>query len=395
MNDEVAQWTDFFNKMFDEARRLIYERYKVEANGSGHPEVLAIRKAASSFPCPVRIAEIKIDLEKHKNMNIELRQVIRYDFSELGVTKGAIEYYGVVDENDSEKLKELLVTKFDWSFSFDEFKDLRTIGWSDDELKRVVQFPMYDIRDNFREFIGDFLFHAFNPFASEEIRKIAKGIDWNKKFDLEPDPIFPLFELTTMDRTLSAFLAFSEGGDIDRLQQDICNIQLVPTVPEEVKIVFQRAKNLYIYGFFRYSFFTIARHYAYLALESAIKNSYYQSFGNNIVLANKKEGGEKIKFNRINHQIVIDFCRGRTGWNCNRLWINGEKFAFKSDELLDWHVRNGIITLWQRRLCNRGIRQRNLTSHLTNPSIFPPSYSIEALELVADMINRLFSDRNQ
>jgi len=49
MNDKIAEWTDFFNKVFDEVRRTVYERYKLEKDGSGPPETLAIREAVVKF----------------------------------------------------------------------------------------------------------------------------------------------------------------------------------------------------------------------------------------------------------------------------------------------------------------------------------------------------------
>ena len=389
MNDKVAEWTSFFNKVFSEAKKIIYEQYRLEEDGSGPPEILALRKVVASFPCPLRIAEIKIDTEKHKHIKDEICQIIRYDFSKLGVR--SVEYYGMVDARDSERLKKLLVKSFDLSDkSFEEFyKDFRTIGWWDDETNFCTQFSLYNIKNNFRKFILDFVVHAFDPFGAKIRQKFRKGVDWNSKFNLKPDPILPISEITKMDKTLSVFSRFAEGAGIEELQKDVCNIQLIPSVPEDVNRVFRHAKDLYIYGFFRYNFFTIAQHYAYLALESAIKNRYYQSFGEEIMLTNQK--GESVKIGSIDHQSIIDFCRRRKSWNVFRLKINGEKFAFRTGELLDWLVRKGIITKWERKRCETGMRLRHLMSHLTRVQVFTPGYTMRALEFVADIVNKLYS----
>jgi len=386
MNDKTKEWSVFFDEVFREAKKIVYEQHKVEEDGSGPPEILAIRKAIASFPCPLRIAEIKIDTEKYNHIKDEICQIIRYDFSKLG--KRAIEYLGVVDAKDPEKLKEILVKSFDLSEnSFEEFyKDFRTIGWSDDETNFYTQFPLYDIKNNFREFVLDFVLFGFNIFGLKISEKFRKGLDWNSKFNLKPDPIFPISEITKMDKTLSAFSGIEEGG-IEELQKDVSDIQLIPAVPEDVKRVFQHAKDLYIYGFFRYNFFTIAQHYAYLALESAIKNRYYQSFDKEIVLTSDK--GEPVKVGRMDHQLIIDLCRKR-GWNARKIRINNEKFAFTKEELLDWLVKKEIITRWEKRLCERGMRLRDLMSHLTRAQILPPGYSVEALRFVADLINKIY-----
>ena len=391
MKRKAAEWTDFFNRAFDEVKRIIYEQNKLEEDGSGPPETLTLRKVVADFPCPVKIAEIQIDIEKHSHITDEVCQIVRYDFSKLGVTPGTVKYYGIVNAKDSKALRKLLTKHFglndDGFNSF--YKDFKTTGWCNDEVDFYTQFPLYNITDNFRKFVSDFLMFAFSFFAEKIRWKFQKTVDWNSKFNLDPDPILPMTEIAKMDETLSAFLPFSKGAGIERLQKDVCDIQLIPNVPEDVKKVFRHAKNLHIYGFFCYNFFAIAQHYAYLALESAIKNRYYQSFGKENILTNKK--GETVKIGRFDHQNIIDFCRRNKGWNVHNLKINNEKFAFSSEELLEWLVKKKIITMWEKRKCKRGINLRNRMSHLTSAYVFPPGYSVQALEFVSDMINKIYS----
>jgi len=176
MKSKVAEWTDFFNKVFDEAKRIIYEQNKLEKDGSGPPETLALRKVVADFPCPVRIAEIKIDIEKHGHIKDEVCQIVRYDFSKLGVTPGTVKYYGIVNAKDSETLRKLLIRYFDLNDdTFDNFyKDFKTTGWCDDEIDFVTQFPLYNIKNNLRKFVSDFLFFAFSFLAGKIRRKFKK-----------------------------------------------------------------------------------------------------------------------------------------------------------------------------------------------------------------------------
>jgi hypothetical protein len=390
MKNKEVEWTDFFNRVFTEAKRMTFEQYQLEKDGSGPPETQAIREVAAKLPCPLRIAEIRIDTERHKHIRDAVCQIIRYDFSKLGITPQTVEYCGVVDARDSEELRKLLTRNFDLKETlFDDFnKDFRTTGWYDDEVGFCIQFPLYNIKDNFPKFVFDFLTNPFSFLTEKICQKVRKRVDWSSKFNLKPDPILPMSEITRMDETLSAFLPFSEGAGIEKLQEGICNIQLIPSVPWDVREVFRRAKGLHIYGFFRFNFFAIAQHYAYLALESAIKNRYYQSFGKENTLENEKR--TTVRMGSIDHQTIIDFCK-RAKWRANKLKINGEKFAFSTRELLDWLVKKKIITEWERKQCDKGMRLRHLMSHLTRTYVFPPGYSVEALEFVADIINKLFS----
>ena len=391
MNNKEAEWTDFFNKVFAEAQKRIFEQYPLEKDKSGSPETLAIREVAAKLPCPMRIAEIRVDTEKHKHIEDAVCQIIRYDFSKLGTKTQAVDYYGLVDARNSEELQKLLATRFDLKEAwFDDFnKDFRTTGWFEGGVDTYTQFPLYDIKANSQKFVFDFLTYAF-PILIEKACWNARQphVDWASKFNLQPDQILPMKELTRIDKTVDAFESYSGPKGIEKLQQEICGIQLIPSVPGSVKKVFQDAKDLHTYGFFRYSFFAVAQHYAYLALESAIKNRYYQSFGKENTLQNEK--GETVKIGSIDHQAMIDLCR-RMKWDIRKLQINGEKFAYHPRELLDWLVREKIITEWERKQCDKGILLRNIMSHPTRALVFPPDYSMKALGFAADFINRLYS----
>jgi hypothetical protein len=84
------------------------------------------------------------------------------------------------------------------------------------------------------------------------------------------------------------------------------------------------AKELYIFGYFRYIFFTVAEHYSYLALESAMKNRYAVSLGEKAVLTNSK--GKQHEIRPPSWEGIFDFClRGRReGWNAHQIKVMGK-----------------------------------------------------------------------
>lgn len=157
---------------------------------------------------------------------------------------------------------------------------------------------------------------------------------------------------------------------VEDLQKDICDIQLIPTVPEEVKRIFKAAKDLYVFGYFRWYFFTISEHYANLAIESAIKHKYTQYLGEKVVLT--CNGGD------LSHEMIkpsykgmIEFCKQnkKQGWNYRKLKVNGEKFPWIMRDLLDWLLKNGIQTKWQIDQLKFAIDARNDLSHLESVKI--------------------------
>jgi len=141
------------------------------------------------------------------------------------------------------------------------------------------------------------------------------------------------------------------GITIDSLQKNICDIQLIPSVPEEVKKVFNAAKRLYIFGYFEYYFFTISGHYAYLALESALRNRYIEVCGE----------------------------------------PNPKKFV-SLDIVIKKLVKKGIIRKGEADIYDAGRRIRNFSSHLTNPSINAPNSG--NLNSVARDINQIYDKEN-
>jgi len=391
-------WEDFFGTAFTEIKKQLNEHYRVEDDDSGPPDIVAVKELIGRLPCAVKIVMLKTDRKKFPHLEDDNCPLFIYDFSRL--TKLIVDYLGLVDADDREKLKDILTEHFPLenleAIVEDFCEDLRVIGFYEPELPdAVIHFLFYDPRKELDKFVRDFVLHFETFFGGTVAKRYEEAIDYNSVFDLKPDTIHPAQELLEQDQRIRSFTRFN--GDsrpltVEDLQADVASIQLIPTVPEDVKRVFDRAKELYIFGYFRYDFFTISRHYAYLALESAIKNRYYQSLGSEVILTDRK-GTLTVTFGRIDHQKVIDFCNRnrKDGWDWRKVYVDGKKFAFKKEELLDYLVQNNIITMWEKRLCKRGLRQRNLLSHPTSSPIDFPGMAFRSIKEVAALIDKMFS----
>jgi len=386
MKDRIEEeWLSFFDRVFDEVKKMVYKQYPVEEDGSGSPETLAIREAIEGFPCPLRIAEIKIDIKKYSYIHDDICQIVRYDLTKLG--ESSLEYYGVINSVDKEKLKQTLVKYFNLSEkAFDEFyKDFTYIGWADDNLNFYTQFTLYSIKKNFDRFILDFYTYFLGSVRDKLTEKSKKVMDYNRLFNLEPDPILSLEEFIKRN-DLEGLLHLN----FNDLQERVCNFQLIPDVPEHVKRVFGNAKKLFIFGYLHYQFFTISQHYAYLALESAIKHRYNISLGKKAKITNPK--GESIEISPSWRDIYY-FCQRyrRKGWKLSKIEVNGKDFPYNNRLLLNWLVEKKIITKWERKQYDVGINMRNILSHLEFAPIFVPSGS--TIKIIADRINKLFYEQ--
>jgi len=234
-----------------------------------------------------------------------------------------------------------------------------------------------------KEFIFDLSSGFSDTFGEIMARKFKTEDDYAIKNNLRADPIFSLQELLKRDSP------YYPNVSIEGLQEEIKNIQLLPTVPESVERLFKNAKELYLFGYFRYRFFTIASHYAWLALESAMKNRYILSFGDEIILRNRK--GKEVKMSTPNYENIVNYCSKNKGWAMHDLSVNGEKFPSNKEKLSTWLVSQGLISEWEKELCIRGLRQRNFLSHQTFAPIYTPGNPYSALVETSTLINKMYS----
>lgn len=388
-------WNVFFENVFRKVKDIFNRSYPI-TDEEASSQLVALRIAIFSLPCAIKVLEVRVDTDKHKQIKDEICHLIGYDFSVLG--KVSVEYLGIIEASEKEKLVNILFKEYgferkvaeDFAESFSH--ELRTIGVFDPSKPDLyLQFTLYNILKNVDEYATELfmiLMLEFTPFVGR-FRK--DEIDWNSEYDLKSDQILPMSEIIRKDPIMDAFVGLRTIEDV---QKAISDIQLIPAVPEQVKRVFTRAKELFIFGYFRYSFFTISNHYVFLALESAIKHRYIQSLGEKAILTDKKRKDLRFEITSPSYQLVWDFCRNnkRQGWSARGLNVNDEPFPWNSSLLLDWLVEKRILRKWEKEMFREGIYLRDSLSHLEQASIFAPNSG--TLERVADDINKLFYREN-
>jgi len=392
-SDTRNAWNILFENVFKKVKDNFNKSYPIVDEEEASPQLLALRDAVFSLPCAIKVLEIRVDTRKHKHIKDEICQLIGYDFSILG--KVTVEYLGIIQSSEKEILEDILFQKYGFEKKdADDFaemfsQELTTTGcFNPDKPDLYLQFTFYNICKNIDEYareVFEILMLEYAPF----VRKFRKGeVDWNSKYSLRSDSILSMSEIIRKDPTTDAFIGLGTIEDIQRL---ICDIQLIPAVPEQVKRVFNRAKDLFIFGYFKYSFFTISNHYAYLALESAIRHRYVQSLAGKAVLTDMKRKDLRFEMASPSYQHIWDFCKDnkKKGWDTHRLNVNDEPFPWKTSLLLNWLVEKHVLRKWEGELFRAGIYLRNSLSHLEQASIFSPNSGV--LGRVADDINILFS----
>ncbi len=353
------------NETYDEIVRTVFERVRkrlddtwpVEKDGSGPPERLVMKDAIKRLEPQISIVCLRVDKTRHSKYRDDLRYVLIYDFSKPGPTQ--VKFLGEANEDDATVLKQVLAEQWSPQFAEHYFRDLKADArisgiMETDGVKKILQSLPFDLRKHPMDF---------------EFDTYRKLMDWLQATVETPDPLAEYAEhydsvpieapseevLKNPDPRMQNFIRWREGkaypltpGDLAR---DVARVFLIPPVPEEVRKTFQRAKDLFVYGYFRYDFFTVAALFAYMALETALRYRW---------------------------------CRSISGEVSARLP------RAKMRKLLEGLVKRGMLTIWEQRQCELAWRIRNSLAHPETSSTYFPSYALAALREVALVINRLF-----
>ncbi len=395
MNKETAYWFAFFEEVFEKSKEKLREHYKLEEDGSGPPQLVAYNKAIESLPLGVKVLQLKIDKEKYKGIEDDVIQWIQFDLNKIN--KLDVEYVGSVEITNENELLEILTAKFCFpksdaeSFLKDYLKELNILSSVDTNKPYYSIFTRKDIKKHKDEFIREFISNFILPFGSIVVRHLGLPLEIHLTHKLQPERVLTFEELIKRGST-----HYPTTRSIERLQELISEIQLMNTVPENVARTFKNAKELFKFGYFRYNFFTISEHYACLALEAAIKHKYSRNLPKHVELHNKTRT-RKYTIENPDYEKIIEFCRITKTPKKLRpqdVYLNGEKFPYSRHELIGWLLKNKLINIYESKLCEFYLQERNRLSHLFFAPIHTPSNNITLID-VANLINTLFDAQNE
>jgi hypothetical protein len=391
---DMESWGRLIADAFGEMKQRLQSAYKLEDDGSGPPNRVAIRKLIDALPCPVKVLELRVDRSKHPHLHDDVCPLMIFDLSKLGDLQ--VEWLGNVEAYDSDTLRKILIEQHGIQAAEEVIRslqhDAKLMGlWELEGDPLSLLFLFYDPRTDSKQFVWDLEMHL-EQSLKHILPPPTPPVDYSSLYELKPEPVIPMEKLLEPDPALRAWLTQDWGEPesrpytIEKLQQRASKVLLIPRVPEHVVRVFNRAKNLYIFAYFKYEFFTVAQHQACLALESAIKHRYCQSLGETVVL--RTQANKEIELHTPDYERVWRHWleEGR------KLWVNGRPFPHSMGRLLNWLVEHRVITHWDRKSVYYHLEMRNHLSHPTFASIFPPSQAFATLSEVVSLINKMFHD---
>jgi len=401
MSDSSARvgttWNETFATVSKYVREVFHRSFPpFKDDGDVSPTIVALRDAFYAFPVPTDVLLI----DSGKVQPVEPRLFLDTKNEEgpiwtlvghhVGEAPGrGIKFHGTRPLAELGSYCSLLKERFafrDDDGSLDIIRNLQSTGFWDYQSLDIVDFIPFDIRERPEVYARHFAESLLMDNSEMLIPKFKKEVDYNTVYSLPSDPILSLEDWTKIDPTTAMFVKLSDSKPLtfQERQEAVGDIQLIPKVPEEIRLTFQRAKDIYVAGYFRYDFYTIAVHYAALAIEAAIKARWTASLRRNVTLLFSSKTND-MAF--PSHTKILHFCR-REKWDRNKTLVDGKPFPVSMAMLLDWLERERIITKWERTGLTIGLNERNALSHVEHSSTDIPSSN--KLRFAARLINTLF-----
>jgi|SRR5579859_599392 len=377
-----TDWKKLFEKLARLLRKEFSSRFPFHNDGDVSPELLSIRDGIHAFPFPVQV--LRLDMQGAKNQFSEgndIWTIVRYDLTKKNTNQP--QFHGVTTLNDIASRYSLLESVFNVFEPANLFKDPHpTSIWNSENPMFVTQVVPYDIEHRLAQYATEF--HRFLVDSLDQFfkREFSRATDFNQKYGLTPDPILNENSLLQAHEITSMFVKISDFKPLtlEERQQVVASAKLIPQVPESVQRTFSIAKRLYIFGHFEYKFFTVAVHYAYLALEAAIHSRWAME----LPKPSKLSFGDAVDIPNPSHWGISRQVRATP----RKPMLNGEPFPQTIAEILKALLKKQIITKWELSRLQIGIYLRNSLSHLEFAPIHSPDS--ETLFWVAALINQMF-----
>lgn len=393
----TSSWEETLAAVGASLREQFKNQHPFQNDGDVSPSIVALRDAFNLFPASADV--LLIDVGPNHSVRHYGCVVMGADFSPGPIwtliahhvedaSLKKIVFHGTRSLAELDSFLPLLADSFglDDDGYRDSIGNLQFSGcWTWDSTE-IVDFVPYDIR-RFPTEYGRYL--AQNLFMSHSdalISRFKKELDFNAFYNLPEDRVLPLEEWIKLDPTTALFVKLSDGKplSIEERQSQVCYIQLIGKVPDDIRVTFRRAKDAYILGYFRYDFFTVAVHYATLTLEAAVKARWSASLPQKITITC---GSDRVEMHFPSHTKIFDLCI-KKNWRGRTVLVDGRRFPSSTNALLNWLEGTNIVTKWEREGLRIGLNMRNALSHVEHSLTDIPSP--DKLLFVAGLVNKLF-----
>lgn len=164
------------------------------------------------------------------------------------------------------------------------------------------------------------------------------------------------------------------------IQEDASVLRVVQ---EEVERIVQRVRQLYLFGWEQWEFFTVAEHYAVLALETSFRKLYEAWLGRDNVRINasRKEDGTLVELDSPPQYEAIRKLVQK--YQLRSVELKGYPFPGSKPKLLDHAVQIGVLTPSE---CEDGRFLFSLRDNFSHPEDNQVSFKTRAEDHISDAV---------
>jgi hypothetical protein len=204
-----------------------------------------------------------------------------------------------------------------------------------------------------------------------------------------------LDELRRVDELTLRFNPLGLGGRMEPassarfLRDSIASAVLAETVPEDVRLNFERVRKLHLYGVLDYDFFSVAIDEAHLVLEGALRHRFVSYYGGEIPVL---RDGVAETLSAPSFDYYYDTLRRARKKKAQlRLQGSGEPLPSGLRDLFAWARRRGLLPGQRNAIVFHSLAKlRNYTAHPERNDVNMPPESARLLREVAEIINKLW-----
>lgn len=181
--------------------------------------------------------------------------------------------------------------------------------------------------------------------------------------------------------------------NLDELQKEASSIKLGTNVPESIKNEFNMVRDLIVFSYFKYEFFTLAVRLALFAYETAFKFKYVQSLGTLVVLKSDSKVISTLK--NPSYQEISDLIwhiKKDPNIKSKKITVNDMLFPRTMKQIIKQVIGNGLSEESLTRY-EAGIHLRNIGAHPESIFLLLPGNALGIVRKIMGDINELFDER--
>ncbi len=279
-----------------------------------------------------------------------------------------------------------------------QFKNLKLSGWGErfdfsDPYRAgwwVILYPYYLLgKGRLEQYVAETWREMSEGPAPQVEKRERKTINFEAIYSLSPLPVEADFK---PDPAMKLFPNLTP----ESLSQKANEALLIPPVPDEIQSVFQTARNAARFGYYYYPFFTVAIHYAALALESAIIARYNAELAKPEKVVLKGLQFER-ELARPTHRRIEEISRSNNTLlkeltiQPREVAVKGKLFPHSRSLLSDWLAERRITSRWEvDEILKFALKMRNTLSHRQTETELLPEQALSFLKSTAYQINKIF-----